>query len=464
MGPRIERFELSTHDRGVLHSFRELSPSPGLVNGPTSVRGSAPEILVVHTEAPAGKTLAAFDTSRVRLVGIAPAAELTLAVGRRRYLHSGPPIGLEEIPGPMRGALLGALVFEDEARDLEAAAKLIHAGEVQISPCHDAGAVGAMAGIITPTMPVIVVESGTGRLAFSPINEGLGKALRFGSNDAETLDRLRWLRDSFAPLADRAIRGAGEIDLTELQAEGLRRGDECHNRNAASTAALVVRLAPQFIRSARKSDDPARAIEQASSNPHFFLPFSMASAKVIADSGHGVAGSPIVTAMAGNGRRLGIRVSGLGGRWFFAPAPVGTPKLFPGFSIHDAQPTMGDSFITETVGLGAFALSASPAICSFVGGDPARAHESVAEMRRICAGTSSRFLLPFERFRGTPVGIDVRKVAETGVAPLTNNGLAHREPGRGQVGAGLTRLPSDPFVEASRVLHMQRGQTSEPLR
>lgn len=413
---------------------------------------------------PSAKTVAAFDTTRVHLVGIAPASEVTPAVGRRRYLHSGPPIGLEEIPGPMRGALLGALVFEGEARDLEGAARILHAGDVEISPCHDAGAVGAMAGIVTPTMPVIVVETGTGRMAFSPINEGLGKALRFGSNGAETIERLKWLRHSFAPLANRAIRREGEIDLTEFQAEGLRRGDECHNRNVASTAALLIRLAPQFIREARKTDDAAGAIEHASSNPHFFLPFSMASCKAIADAGHGVEGSPIVTAMAGNGRRLGIRVSGLEDRWFFAAAPVGDPKLFPGFSINDAQPTMGDSFITETVGLGAFALSASPAICSFVGGDPARAHESVAEMRKVCTASSSRFLLPFERFHGTPVGIDVRKVAETGIAPLTNNGLAHREPGRGQVGAGLTRLPLHPFVEASRALDVERSRTSEALR
>jgi hypothetical protein len=431
---------------------------------PARVRRQGQQNHVGHSGDPSGKTIAAFDTTRVHVVGIAPASEVTSAVGRKRYLHSGPPISLEEVPGPMRGAILGALVFEGEAPDLEGAARLLRAGDVEISPCHDVGAVGAMAGIITPTMPVIVVETGAGRIAFSPINEGLGKALRFGSNDAETIERLGWLRHSFAPLADRAIRGDGEIDLTEFQAEGLRRGDECHNRNVASTAALLIRLAPQFIRHARKGDDPARAIEYASSNPHFFLPFSMASCKAMADAGHGVEGSSVVTAMAGNGRRLGIRVSGLKDRWFLAPAPVGNPKLFPGFSIDDAQPTMGDSFITETVGLGAFALSASPAICSFVGGDPARAHESVAEMRKLCVGSSSRFLLPFERFAGTPVGIDVRKVAETGIAPLTNNGLAHREPGRGQVGAGLTRLPLDPFVEASRVLDVQRRPSSEVLR
>jgi hypothetical protein len=410
---------------------------------------------------PAEATTALLDGTTVEVVGILPAGEVCPAVGRRRYLHAGPPLEGDPLPGPMHGALLGALVFEDEARDLPEAAAIVAAGEVDLSPCHDAGAVGAMAGIVTPRMPVVVTRASSGTFAFSPVNEGLGTALRFGSNDEETLDRLAWIRDVMAPLLDRALRLGGPVDLTELQAEGLRRGDECHNRNVASTTGLLMRLAPWVIRGAKESEEAAKVLERASSNPHFFLPFSMAAGKAIADSAHGIDGSPIVTAMSGNGHRLGVRVSGCGDRWFFGPAPLGTPKLFPGFTIEDAQPTMGDSFITETVGLGAFALSASPAISSFVGGDPRRSPEIVGEMRSICAGTSTRFLLPFEAFRGTPLGIDVHRVADTGTAPLTNNGLAHREPGKGQVGAGLTRLPLQPFTAASTML---RSLVNHPVR
>jgi hypothetical protein len=396
------------------------------------------------------------DETTAHLAGIRPAAEVTGLVGKRRYLHAGPPIELGEVPGPMRGALLAALIFEGEAGDLDEASKIVDSADLELAPCHDAGGVGAMAGIVTPRMPVIVATSDRGGVAFSPINEGLGKALRFGSNDDKTIAQLTWLRDSLAPLMDRAI-GRLEIDLTEIQAEALRRGDECHNRNVAATAILLLRIAAECIRTATKNDDPAAVLSTAAANPHFFLPFSMAAAKAVADAAHGISESPVVTAMAGNGRRLGIRVSGLGNRWFCGPAPVGDPKLFQGFTIDDAQPTMGDSFITETVGLGAFALSASPAISSFVGGDPRRADELVGEMRLICDGTSSRFLLPFEGFRGTPIGINVHKVAERSLAPLTNNGLAHRQAGKGQVGAGLTRLPLEPFAEASLALRDLRS-------
>lgn len=400
------------------------------------------------------RTIEQFNGTQVRLVGIRPASDLISWVGPRRYLRSGPPTPLElrDIPGPMRGALLGALVVEGEAADLEEAARIFDHGDLELGSCHAVGGVGAMAGIVTPSMPIVVVETETGTMAFSPINEGLGKALRFGSNDPATLQRLVWIRDAVAPLLDRAIATADPIDMVALQAEGLRRGDECHNRNVASTAALLIRLAPHIIREARGADDPAAVIEWASSNPHFFLPFSMATAKAIADRGHGISGSPIVTAMCGNGIHVGIRVSGLGDRWVLGPAPVGDPVLFEGYSIEDAQPTMGDSFITETVGLGAFAISASPAISSFIGSDPTRSVDYVAQMRGICAGTSTRFLLPFEGFTGSPVGIDVTRVERLQTAPLTNNGLAHRNPGIGQVGAGLTRLPIEPFLEAATLL------------
>jgi hypothetical protein len=406
-------------------------------------------------------SVTAFDATVVRLAGVVPASEATAAVGRRRYLHAGPPVALDELPGPMRAALAGAMVFEGEARDLAEADRILAAGDVELSPCQDAGGVGAMAGIVTPNMPVVLAEAEDGATAFSPVNEGLGRALRFGSNDEATLQRLRRLRDDVAPLIDRAVR-ATAIDLTNLMAEGLRRGDECHNRNVASSAALLLQMTPRMIRLARPDEDPAGVLEQLSANPHFFLPFSMAACKALADGGHGIARSPVVTAMAANGIRFGIQVSGLGTTWFTAPAPVGEPKLFPGYSIGDAQPAMGDSFITETVGLGAFALSAAPAIAAFVGGDPREASARVDEMRRICAGTSSRFLLPFDGFRGTPVGIDVGLVAATGVAPLANNGLAHREPGRGQVGAGLTRLPLEPFIWAARALRASSPLAGSP--
>ena len=403
------------------------------------------------TRDPAQKAL---DETRVVLRGVRPAGEVVDEVGRRRFLHSGPPLELDEVPGPMRGAILGALVFEGEAADLDAAQRILDNGEIELLSCHHAGGVGAMAGIVTPQMPVLVAENDArpSQQVFSPVNEGLGQALRFGSNDPKTLRRLRWIADVAAPILDSALADSDELDLTELVSEGLRRGDECHNRNVATTASLIAHLAPAIARTAPTAEQAAEVFTFAAGNRHFGLPFSMAAGKGIAVAASGVQSSPLVTAISGNGRRLGIRVSGTGDRWFLAPSPLGDARYFEGFSAEDATPTMGDSMISETVGFGGFALTAAPAITSFVGGTVAQSRALIEEMRSITVGESSRFLIPEEEFRGTPMGIDVHRVAETGIAPVINNGLAHRDPGRGQVGAGITRLPVEPFAEASAAL------------
>ncbi|WP_455359641.1 oxamate carbamoyltransferase subunit AllG family protein [Streptomyces sp. SYSU K21746] len=385
------------------------------------------------------------------------AADVTDAVGPRSFLHAGPPLGQDDLVGPMRGAVLGALVLEGEAEDLRAAAKLLDSGEVSLAPCHSAGGVGAMAGIVSPSIPVVVVEGVDGRTAFAPLNEGLGEALRFGSTNERVMTRLRWMSDALAPVLDDALGILEGVDVVTMQAEGLRRGDECHNRNVASTAALLARLAPAVVRVAPDTATAVSVLEFLSGNPHTFLSFSMAAAKAIGDAAHAAGDTPgLVTAMCANGRRLGLRVSGVGG-WVTAPAPTGQPKLFAGYTVEDACPAMGDSFITETVGIGAFALTAAPAISSFIGGRPEEAAELVGAMRRICRGRSERFLVPSDGFTGTPVGIDVELVHRTGIAPVVNNGFAHREPGVGQVGAGITQLPIAPFLEARDALVASSG-------
>ena len=416
--------------------------------GPPTVSASRDE----HPAASFGADLQALDTAAARAVGVRPAEAVTEAVGPRRYLHAGPPLGLDELPGPMQGALAGALVFEGEAASVAEAEAIIAAGEVELSPCHSAGGVGAMAGIVTPQIPVVVVEGDGGVVSFAPVNEGLGQALRFGSATPPVLERLAWLRDVAAEILDAALIEIGGIDLTAAQAEGLRRGDECHNRNVASTAALIAQLAPAIAGSDAPREDSAAVLSFMAGNPHTFLAFSMAAAKAVSLAAEPSLPAGIVTAIAANGRRVGIRVAGAGSEWFTAPAPLGKPKLFEGFTAEDACPMMGDSFMTETIGLGAFALSASPAIGSFVGISIGEATEVVAEMRRITAATSSRFLIPAEEFNGTPIGIDVRKVSAERISPVVNNGFAHREAGRGQVGAGMTQLPLEPFIEAAERL------------
>jgi hypothetical protein len=397
------------------------------------------------------ESIGALDTAGARAVRVVLARELGDAVGARRFLHAGPPVELDEFVGPMRAAVIGALMFEGETDSPEAAERVIGRGEVELRSCHTAGGTGAMAGVISPSIPVVVVEGVNGVRSFAPLNEGLGQALRFGSITPQVLTRLGWMRDVLAPTLDSALRQLDGVDVAALQAEGLRRGDECHNRNVASTAALVSALAPTIIR-ASSTSDAADVIEFLSGNPHSFLSFSMAAGKAIADAAHTSAEAGLVTTIAANGVRVGIRVTGTAREWFTAPAPLGKPRFFQGFGPEDACPMMGDSFITETVGLGAFAATAAPAIAAFVGGSPAEAARRVADMRRICRSESTRFLIPQDEFRGTPLGIDVELIRQTCIAPVVNNGIAHRIGGRGQVGAGLTQLPTAPFIDAANAL------------
>jgi hypothetical protein len=397
-------------------------------------------------------TVERLDQTRTFLVGVAPAGEVIQGVGTGRYLHAGPPLEPGEVPAPMRGALAAILVFEGRCATVEDAYDLLDSGALELGSANEAGAVGAVAGIVSPSMPVVVVESENGRRAFSPLNEGLGRVIRFGATDDAAITRLRWMRDELAPTLAAAIGYTEPVELTAMQAEGLRRGDECHNRNVASSAALICRLAAAISERAASTSAAARVLTAATENPHFFLPFSMASAKVVALAAHGVPGSPVVTTMSSNGVRFGIRVSGCGDTWFTAPAPVGEPKLFDGFVQADAHPAMGDSFITECIGLGACAFNAAPAISSFLGTSPAQGRVVVDLMGRLTAGRSSRFLVPYDDYAGTPIGIDVTRVAQEGIGPYANNGVAHREAGRGQVGAALTQLPLEPFVAAARAL------------
>jgi uncharacterized protein DUF1116 len=399
-----------------------------------------------------GAALLALDRTAAVAVGVRPAHEVCDLIGRNTFLHAGPPIEIHDVVGPARGALVGALLFEGVAADVAEAEHVLDHGLLTLLTCHEVGAVGAMSGVVSSSMPVVLVETETGARTFAPLNEGLGKALRFGSYDDDVLQRLAWMSRVAGPLLDLALQDVGGLDVTALQAEGLRRGDECHNRNVACTAATLSKLAPSIIRRASSSGDAADVCTYMAGNPHFFLSFSIAAAKAIADAAERTYDPGVVTAMGANGRSFGIRVNGLGGQWFLGDSPVGEPKLFPGFTPADVCPAIGDSYTTEAVGLGAFALSAAPALSEFVGGDPTQSSGLVAELRRICRGTSTRFLIPFEGFRGTPLGIDVRLVVETGIAPLVNNGLAHRLPGKGQVGAGLTRLPLEPFAAAARAL------------
>jgi hypothetical protein len=386
------------------------------------------------------------------LIDCVPARE-ALGLESHTVLHAGPPIRWEAMCPPLQGAIEGALRYEGWASSEAEATELAARGRVRFEPCHHRGAVGPMTGLITGSMPVFVVENRAfGNRAFATINEGLGRVLRFGAYDEPVLARLAWIRDEAGPLLGRAIRRARGLDLRPLMAQALWMGDEMHQRNVAASSLFLRALLPSLV---REAEGPvlARLVEFLTGNDQFFLNLAMGAAKATADPLLGISGATIVAAMARNGTEFGIRVAGLGERWFTAPVTTPEGLFFPGFGPEDANPDLGDSAIVETIGLGGLAMAASPAVARFVGaGGMSEALRVTEEMREITLGEHPHFRIPTQDGQGTPVGIDVRRVVATGITPLINTGIGGRKAGVGQVGAGVVRAPLGCFTRALEAL------------
>jgi Protein of unknown function (DUF1116) len=388
------------------------------------------------------------------LVGMGIARDVIPGMHSRMILHAGPPIGWDRMCGPMRGAVMGALIYEGIAQDEVEAAKLAASGGIEFSPCHHHHSVGPMAGVVSPRMPVFILENGTfGNRTFCTQNEGLGKVLRYGGTGPEVYARLNWMETDLYPILDRALQSLPNgIDIKVLIAQALHMGDECHNRNRAATSLFLRAIGPALARTSRDGEVLARVIEFIDRNDHFFLNLSMPAGKAMLEPAEGIPGSTIVTVMARNGTDFGIRLAGLPDRWFTAPAGQVQGLYFPGYSADDANPDIGDSTITESAGYGGMAMAAAPAITQFVGGTPQLALRTTLEMYEITFAEHPNFTIPSLNFRGTPLGIDVRKVMETGILPQINTGIAHKQPGVGMVGAGILRAPEQCFREAFAAL------------
>jgi hypothetical protein len=387
--------------------------------------------------------------ARPVLIGMGRARDVIPNMRDDLLLHAGPPITWERMSGPMRGAVIGALIFEGRAKDETEARAIVARGEVQFEPNHHHASVGPMAGITSPSMMVYIVENQThGNRAYCNLNEGYGKVLRYGAYSDDVLKKLRWLNEVLAPMLADALTASGGIDIKALIAEALHMGDEGHNRNKASSLLFLRSLAPHLAKVAKNANALSDVLKFIGDNALSALNPVMAACKAMADVAHGVEGSTIVTTMARNGTDFGIRVGGLGDQWFTAPAEVPQGLYFPGFKADDANRDLGDSTITETVGIGAFAMATAPAIVTFVSGTPKDALNATLEMYEITAAEHKAFTIPALDFRGTPVGIDIRKVIEKNLTPRVNTGIAHKDAGVGQVGAGLVRPPMAIFEQA----------------
>lgn len=387
--------------------------------------------------------------ARPMLTGVATARDVIPGMEDDLILHAGPPIDWDRMSGPLQGAVTGALIFEGLAEDEEAAREMAASGDIRFEPCHHHATVGPMAGVTSASMAVYVVENEThGNTAFSNLNEGYGKVLRYGAFSEEVLEKLRWMNNAMAPLLAKALENSGGIDLRALLSEALHMGDEGHNRNKAGSLIYLKHLAPLIAQVSSDNELENKVLAFLGDNALSVLNPVMAACKAMADAAHGVEGSTIVTAMARNGTDFGIRVSGMDDKWFVAPAGIPDGLYFPGFDSGDANPDIGDSTITETVGIGGFAMAAAPAIVTFISGTPQDALNATLEMYEITTAEHKHFTIPVLDFRGTPTGIDLRKVVELDTTPRINTGIAHKEPGIGQVGAGLVRPPMEIFKEA----------------
>ncbi len=405
-----------------------------------------------RTEAAHATAIERLTAGQPHWVGVRTAGE-ALGLETGQFLHAGPPITWERASGPLRGALIAGMLFEGMADTPEQAEAIGARGELELSPCHHAGAVGPMAGVVSPSMPMVeVANDAFGNTAHATLNEGLGKVQRYGAYAPEVIERLAWMRDVLGPALHAAIGQLGSLDLRATIAQALQMGDELHNRNRAASALIVREIVPPLLEVGIDPGELAAVVRFVNRNEHFFLNLGMPTAKSVMDPVRDIPGSSVVVAMARNGTDFGVQVSGTGDRWFTGPAEVPDGLFLGDYGPEDANPDIGDSTIMETAGVGGFAMAAAPAIVRFVGGEAGDALDATRSMYGITLAEHPHYQVPILDFRGTPVGIDVTRIARTGILPFVNTGIAGKVAGTGQVGAGLVSPPMNAFTDAVRAL------------
>ncbi len=395
------------------------------------------------------KAMAAIFSAEPKLVGMAIAKDVIPELKGMSLSHAGPPIRWERMSGPMKGAVIGAAIYEGWIKNETEINELINREQIRFMTDHDVSAVGPMAGVISPNMPVFIVQNETtGNRAYTNFNEGVGKVLRYGAYGKEVIDRLNWMKETLYPMLNESISKMGPLGLKPIMSQSLQMGDELHTRNVASTLLFIKEITPYMAGSGFTSSQLSQAISFMGGNNLFFLNIAMAAGKVTMDSASGINKSTIVTALTRNGTDFGIKISGLGKEWFTAPAPVPKTLFFPGFKEGDANPDIGDSAIMETNGFGAFSSAASPAVTQVVGSSVSEAIRVTRRMYEITAARDKSFPIPMLNFEGIPRGIDLRLVVETSISPTINTGVAHRLPGMGTVGFGIVDAPLGAFDKA----------------
>ncbi|AKF95781.1 DUF1116 domain-containing protein [Brevibacillus laterosporus] len=394
------------------------------------------------------------------LVDVVSAKSVVEELNGRVLLHAGPPIQFDDMTGPMQGACVGACLFEGWAANEEEAMTMLKQGDITFIPCHHVKAVGPMGGITSANMPLLVVENQTdGNRAYCTMNEGIGKVLRFGAYSKEVIQRLRWMRDVLGPTLSKALyQTENGLNINVMMAKAITMGDEFHQRNIAASLVFLKEISPYILQTDASEKDKFDVVKFLADTDQFFLNVAMATSKAVLDAARTIQHGTVVTAMSRNGKNFGIRISGMGDEWF--TAPVNTPQglFFTGYSQEMANPDIGDSAITEAFGVGGMAMVAAPGVTRFVGaGGFEDALATSNEMTEICIDHNPNFTIPTWNFQGICLGIDARKVVETGITPVINTGIAHKEPGVGQIGAGTVRAPLACFEKALEAYAQKLG-------
>lgn len=389
------------------------------------------------------------------LMDVVPAKSVIKELNGKVLLHAGPPLKWEQMTNPMKGSCYGAAIFEGWAKDEEEADKMLSSGEVEFIPCHHVDAVGPMGGITSGNMPVLVVENKDGgNRAYCTLNEGIGKVLRFGAYGEEVVNRLHWMKNVLGPALSEAVKQIdGGMNLSVIVSKSITMGDEFHQRNIAASALFMKDIMPHLLKVDMEEKDLEDVTKFLADTDQFFLNIMMAYGKSVMDSARKIEEGSVVTAMTRNGYEFGIRISGMGDEWFTAPVNMPQGLFFTGYSQEEANPDIGDSAITETIGVGGMAMIAAPGVTKFVGAGGFEDAQSISnEMAEICIDHNPNLSIPTWDFKGACLGIDARKVVETGITPIINTGIAHKEAGVGQIGAGIVRAPIDCFKKALEAL------------
>lgn len=386
------------------------------------------------------------------VVGLRPASEV-FGLEKGQFLHAGPPLEWERASGPMKGALIGAAIFEGIAETPEEAEKFFVEGKASLDPCHHHDAVGPMAGVVSPSMWMFELRDPVhGNTAYCSLNEGLGKVLRYGAYNQEVQDRLGWMANVLGPSLAKAMERHGPIDFKAIVAQMVQMGDEGHNRNRSATLMFLRDLLPDLVNVGISNEDVDQVARFIGANDHFALNLVMPTCKLAMAAAKGIPGSTLVVTMARNGTDFGIQTAGTDDEWFTGPANKPEGLFLGSYGPDDANPDIGDSAITETAGIGGFAMAAAPAIVKLVGGDVPFALTASRTMYEITMSEHPMWQIPILEFRGVPNGIDATLVARTGILPQINTGMAGAVAGVGQVGAGLVTPPAQCFSQAIAAL------------